>query len=629
LASKLKQTAGYVAVVAGCFGVAMVAAWTSPAIRIDNQAYDWMLTRSANESWIPQSVVVKIDEETLGERGGIGNLRNILSETLDRIKEAGPKAVVSDVLLNDAGRSVDDKRLAASLRATRNLVLPCDVIRGTAGFRWESPLPQFKESAVALGHVDLPVDRFDGMSRWIPLDDRVGSDQRWALALEAFSVTRGQPIIESPEGVQVGGTFIPAPRGEEARAMSIRYLASGIPRVSALSVDQHPEMIRGKTVFVGVTANGTHDSAVTPYGEMFGVEIHAQAFETIARGKFLAAARNDLEFLLCAAIAIGAGLIFALRSGWQAYTLGGVLIAGAVWMPFQFFRYGIVFPFFAPVAVAWMATMGASVFQHFFVRRKLRRTESEKSRYQQAIHWAAHEMRSPLTAIQGSSEIMTRYELPEAKRGELSAMINSESKRLARMIQTFLDVERLADGQMELKREPFAAAELLTTCIIRATPIAERKKSHIFLDNNVDGVIVGDRELMEYALYNLLTNAVKYSPPESEVHVATELLTGKSGGERGELRIHVRDHGIGMDAKELKSIFQKFYRTKRAEASGEAGTGIGLSIVDQIVSHHGGRMEVTSEPQKGSCFTMIIAASESAVISPNGKTPEKTADRRG
>jgi signal transduction histidine kinase len=618
-------------VVAGCFGVSMVAAWTSPAIRIDNQAYDWMLTRSADERGAPQSVVVAIDESTLNARHGIRNLRNILSETLDKIGAARPRAVVLDVLLNDTGEPTEDKVLAASLLATRNLVLPCDVIRDAAGPRWEGPLPEFKESAVALGHVDLPVDRSDGVSRRIPLEDRVGTDRRWAIALQAFSVTQGQPIIESPEGVQVGGTFIPAPRGEDARAMSIRYLASGIPRVSALSLDQHPEMIRGKTVFVGVTALGVHDSALTPYGrEVPGPEIHAQAFETIARGRFLVAARNDVEFLLCAAIAVGAGLIFALRSGWQAYTLGGVLIAGAAWMPFQFFRYDVVFPFFAPVAVAWMATMGASVFQHFFVRRKLRRTESEKTRYQQAIHWAAHEMRSPLTAIQGSSEIMTRYELPEAKRGELSAMINSESKRLARMIQTFLDVERLADGHMELKREPFAAADLLTTCIMRATPIADHKKSRIFLDNRVDGVIVGDRELMEYALYNLLTNAVKYSPPESEVHVATEFSAGKSSsGEQGELRIHVRDRGIGMDSKELKSIFQKFYRTKRAEASGEAGTGIGLSIVDQIVSHHGGRMEVTSEPQKGSCFTMIIAASESAAISPNGKTAEKTADRRG
>jgi two-component system phosphate regulon sensor histidine kinase PhoR len=63
-----------------------------------------------------------------------------------------------------------------------------------------------------------------------------------------------------------------------------------------------------------------------------------------------------------------------------------------------------------------------------------------------------------------------------------------------------------------------------------------------------------------------------------------------------------------MDEKELHNIFQKFYRTRKAETSGESGTGIGLSIVEQIVTHHGGRMEVTSTPGKGSCFTMVIPA---------------------
>ena len=74
------------------------------------------------------------------------------------------------------------------------------------------------------------------------------------------------------------------------------------------------------------------------------------------------------------------------------------------------------------------------------------------------------------------------------------------------------------------------------------------------------------------------------------------------------MRLSVRDQGIGMDEKELRNIFQKFYRTKKAEASGEVGTGIGLSIVEQIVHHHGGRMEVTSTPGKGSCFTMVLPA---------------------
>ena len=137
----------------------------------------------------------------------------------------------------------------------------------------------------------------------------------------------------------------------------------------------------------------------------------------------------------------------------------------------------------------------------------------------------------------------------------------------------------------------------------------------MFLDSAVEGTLLGDRELLEYALYNLLTNAVKYSPPDTEVHVYSELRGG-------ELRLAVQDQGIGMDAKEIKSIFQKFYRTKRAEASGETGTGIGLSIVEQIVFQHGGRIEVTSTPGKGSCFTMIMKAHASA------PTDAETADRR-
>src|SRR5262249_26510144 len=165
--------------------------------------------------------------------------------------------------------------------------------------------------------------------------------------------------------------------------------------------------------------------------------------------------------------------------------------------------------------------------QHFFVRRQLSRTESERSRYQQAIHWAAHEMRTPLTAIQGSSELMSRYNLPDAKRSQLTEMINSESKRLARIIQTFLDVERLAEGQVELKRERFAASELVDVCLLRVTPLAERKKIAVTLDTPVNGILVGDRELMEFALYNLLTNAVKYSPAGTHVRVRANLRSNE------------------------------------------------------------------------------------------------------
>jgi signal transduction histidine kinase len=423
---------------------------------------------------------------------------------------------------------------------------------------------------------------------------------------------------ESPDDVTVGNILIPAPR-QGGRPLLIRYLRAGtIPTISALDIDRHREELRGKTVFLGVTAlSAANDRLVNPYGVNFpGVEMHAQAFETMAHGKFLVPASNTMSLLVCVSLAIAAGLSFWFLAGWRAYVLIVPLLAAAhYFLPVQFFAHGIVLPYVAPVAVAWLSSIGAATYRHFMVRGQLRKSESEKSRYQQAIHWAAHEMRTPLTAIQGSSELMTRYSLTDAKRSELSLMINSESKRLARIISTFLDVERLAEGQMELKQETLAVTDLVNICMDRARPLAERKHISMILDSAVEGTVLGDRELLEYALYNLLTNAVKYSPPDTEIHVYSALRDG-------ELRLAVRDQGIGMDAKEIKSVFQKFYRTKRAEASGETGTGIGLSIVEQIVFRHGGRIEVTSTPGKGSCFTMIMKAHASA------PTNAETADRR-
>ncbi|HEV8413419.1 MAG TPA: CHASE2 domain-containing protein [Bryobacteraceae bacterium] len=614
MANKL-QVAKYAGVLAICFALGIAAGFNPLAVHIDQYAYNLLLS-GQHDTWTPRSVVVAIDEATLEAGHGMRGIRTILAQTLDRLAVAEPNAVALDVTLHDEVDPAEDARLEASLRATRNLILPCQL--ALAGAKWEDPAPRFR-SLGALGHVHTEGDRIDGVSRQIILEQVAGGERRWALSLEALRVTLGAGYPEeSPDDVTVGNILIPAPR-QGGRPLLIRYLRAGtIPTISALDIDRHREELRGKTVFLGVTAlSAANDRLVNPYGVNFpGVEMHAQAFETMAHGKFLVPASNSMSLLVCMSLAIAAGLSFWFLAGWRAYALIVPLLAAAhYFLPVQFFAHGIVLPYVAPVAVAWLSSIGAATYRHFMVRGQLRKSESEKSRYQQAIHWAAHEMRTPLTAIQGSSELMTRYSLPDAKRSELSLMINSESKRLARIISTFLEVERLAEGQMELKQETLPVTDLVNICMDRTRPLAERKHIGMILDSAVEGTLLGDRELLEYALYNLLTNAVKYSPPNTEIHVYSELAGS-------ELRLAVRDQGIGMDAKEIKSVFQKFYRTKRAEASGETGTGIGLSIVEQIVFRHGGRIEVTSTPGKGSCFTMIMKAHASA------PTNAETADRR-
>ncbi len=608
----------YAAVVSVCFAIAF--GLYTVAQRIDNFAYDAMSSRRQPD-WEPQSVVVAIDEKTFEVLGGPRARRTILSRALGDLAEAKPRLVAIDIILHDPGDPVEDARLEAALQATPNLILPSEVVDQ----RWEDPLPRFAPADTGhLGLVELPTDRLDGVTRQIPLERNVAHQRRWTLSLVAMSVALSQPIVTSTasEDVYVGDLTLPVPKGSadsEGRPFLIRYLPYGrIPIISVLDVNQKRSAIRGKAVFLGETAlSASRDRLLNPDGESIsGVEAHAQAFETLMHGDYLTRARDYSVLLVSLGIAVAAGLIFGLLAGWPAYAAGAALLALAHLLPVWLFRHNLVFPYVAPVATAWLCLLGAATYQHFFVRRQLDRTELERSRYQQAIHWAAHEMRTPLTAIQGSSEIMSRYNLPEEKRHQLSGMINSESKRLARIIQTFLDVERLADGQMDLKREPFEAAAMVDACMQRVTPLAERKQIGMTLEGAVDGVLVGDRELMEYAFYNLLTNAVKYSPSGTRIRVFSERNAG-------DMRLAVKDQGIGMDSKEVQNIFKKFYRTKGAEASGEVGTGIGLSIVEQIVARHGGRIDVSSEPGQGSCFTIVVKVH--APASDNAKT----ADRRG
>jgi len=596
MAARRAQIAGYVAALVACFAVGMWTGWSPFATRIDNQAYERLSAPEATAE--TEAVVLAIDEPTLRANGERSQIRTIVSTALEQLRATQPKAVALDVILGGYSDPAQDDRLEAALKQTPNLILGCLV---DSDGKWEDPAPRFLAAAASIGHVHYDADRTDGVTRQLGLETFVGVDRRWAMALETFRIAHRTEILESPDDLELANIRIPAPR-QNKRAMFIRY-AQSIPVISVAKLNEHLNELRGKTVFLGVTALSlANDRLKIPSGETIpGVTVHAHAYETIRRGSFFSEARSSTILVICVALATATGLLFALFSGWTAYLSVVPLLVLPLYLPRVFLDLEVVFPIVAPTAVTWLCFAGAATYQHFIIRGTLRRTEADKARYQEAIHWAAHEMRTPLTAIQGSSELMSRYKLPEEKRGELSAMINSESKRLSKIIQTFLDVERLAEGQMELKKESFTAASVVDSCISRVHPIAERKNIQLTLDTPVESTLTGDRELMEYAFYNLLTNAVKYSPSDTHIRV---LANKKSR----ELRLAVQDEGIGMDAKELKNIFKKFYRTKKAEQSGEAGTGIGLSIVQQIVTHHGGRIDVTSTPGKGSCFTMVLSA---------------------
>ena len=608
-----RQSAIYWTLLVAAFVVAMTASWTGFGAQIDNNAYDRMFRLYQPPPWQPESILLAIDDTSLNAYGGVPGLRRPLAEGLELIARAAPKAVAVDLILADNLDPQVDERLEQALAAAPNLVLACELMPQGSG--WEDPVPRFRALAKALGHVHAEPDDLDSVSRSLPLEKAAGHDRRWALALEAFRLSRGgAPVLESPANLEVGGRVIPSARAG-GRLMRIRYAPPSvtIPRVSLKDLNDHPGLaarFAGKVVFAGVTSqNVAKDWVFTPYSSgqpMVGVEIHANAFETIAQGLFLTDAPPLAVFLFSLAIVVGIGFTYGHLAPLAANAVAVLILAIAHVTPYWLFTHRIVFSFCAPVSSAWLSLVAAGAYQFLVVRRKLGVSEAERDRYRQTIHFVTHEMRTPLTAIQGSSELMGRYALPEEKRKQIAGLINSESKRLARMIEMFLSVERLSAGQMELKKESFSTASLMAGCVQRALPLAENKHIRILTAAaSEDILLTGDRELMEYAFYNLLTNAIKYSPQHTQVTLGAVRRQEHA-------YISVEDQGIGMDRHEVKKIFQKFYRTRRAEQSGEVGTGIGLSIVEQIITQHGGNIEVMSRPGQGSRFTMVLPATVAA-----------------
>jgi signal transduction histidine kinase len=232
----------------------------------------------------------------------------------------------------------------------------------------------------------------------------------------------------------------------------------------------------------------------------------------------------------------------------------------------------------------------------------LRTSESRRREYAYRVQAIAHEIKTPLTAIQGSSEIISDHLVPEAQRDIIAGMIHKESKRLTDILHTFLDVERMASGTLTIKKHAVELPALCEDVLERARLYAARKQIHI--DSVLPSISVpADGELLSFAIYNLLTNAVKYSPKRTTVVLS-------ASEEKGRVRISVTDQGSGIAPSEQRKIFDRFYRSVSNQPVKEEGTGIGLALVKEIVSQHDGRIEVDSREGTGSRFTIVLPSGD-------------------
>lgn len=230
---------------------------------------------------------------------------------------------------------------------------------------------------------------------------------------------------------------------------------------------------------------------------------------------------------------------------------------------------------------------------------QLRRLETMRSDFAANV---SHEIKTPLTAIQGFVETLCQgadVDPEEVKR--FLGIIDKHVKRLTAIVDDLMQLARLEQGaeHPSLRLERVPVQSMLHSASQLCRPKAEEKSMTVDIVCDEALAMPIDADLMEQAVVNLLDNAIKYSPSESRIELAAQV-------ERDQLRIWVKDEGIGIARKHLPRLFERFYRVDKARSRRMGGTGLGLAIVKHIVQAHNGQVAVESVQGKGSTFTITL-----------------------
>jgi heavy metal sensor kinase len=216
---------------------------------------------------------------------------------------------------------------------------------------------------------------------------------------------------------------------------------------------------------------------------------------------------------------------------------------------------------------------------------------------------ASHELRAPLMVIRGNLNLLTR-DLPEAERREAIQDALDEIARVSRLVADLLFLAEV-DTKDVVERLPVALDDVVDEVWQRARQV-DGGAHDLTLAVNQPAMVLGDRERLVQLLWNLVENALHYTPRGGQVSVAL-----CDHGEVAELM--VTDTGPGIEPQHLPWIFERFYRADRARLRQEGSTGLGLAIVKQIAEAHGGQVRVRSTPGAGSTFTVALPAQPSRV----------------
>ena len=210
----------------------------------------------------------------------------------------------------------------------------------------------------------------------------------------------------------------------------------------------------------------------------------------------------------------------------------------------------------------------------------------------------SHELKTPLTSISGFAELMKEGLVPPEKIPEFSGDIYKESLRLIGLVNDIIQLSRLDENSTQFQRAPVDLYALCAQSIERLSTVAARQSVTLALTGE-HAEIMGVEQLLKEMIYNLLDNAIKYNVPGGSVTASVRKSAGRT-------ILSVADTGIGIPYAHQPRVFERFYRVDKSHSKEVGGTGLGLSIVRHAAQYHGARLELKSQPGKGTTITVTF-----------------------
>ncbi|MEO2073824.1 MAG: HAMP domain-containing sensor histidine kinase [Bacillus sp. (in: firmicutes)] len=211
----------------------------------------------------------------------------------------------------------------------------------------------------------------------------------------------------------------------------------------------------------------------------------------------------------------------------------------------------------------------------------------------------SHELRTPLTYIKGYADIARRKETNEKDKGHYLDIIHEESLKLSKLVKDLFHLAKMDENTFSIEKEEVHLRPYFQGIMEKVSPALKEEQLNLLLECPDDLYLPIDPIRFEQVILNLIDNARKYSEPYTQIKVGVKQMSG-------EVHIKIQDEGKGIPEEDLPRIFERFYRVDKSRTRALGGSGLGLAIVKQLVEAHGGTVEVTSSPNKGTTFEIIL-----------------------